>query len=29
VERYRAIEMDTAAAARKHLLALNRACSDK
>jgi molybdate transport system regulatory protein len=29
VERYRAIEMDTAVAARKHLLALNRACSDK
>ena len=29
VERYRAIEMDTAAAARKHLLALNRACNDK
>ena len=29
VERYRAIEMDTALAARKHLLALNRACSDK
>jgi molybdate transport repressor ModE-like protein len=29
VERYRAIEMDTASAARKHLLALNRACSDK
>jgi len=26
VERYRAIEMDTALAARKHLLALNRAC---
>jgi hypothetical protein len=24
IERYRAIEMDTAAAARKHLLALNR-----
>ena len=29
VERYRAIEMDTAFAARKHLLALSRACSDK
>jgi molybdate transport system regulatory protein len=29
VERYRAIEMDTAAAARKHLIALNRACNDK
>ncbi len=29
VERYRAIEMDTALAARKHLLALNRACVDK
>ena len=29
VERYRAIEMDTALAARKHLLALNRACNDK
>jgi molybdate transport system regulatory protein len=29
VERYRAIELDTALAARKHLLALNRACSDK
>jgi molybdate transport system regulatory protein len=29
VERYRAIEMDTALAARKHLLALNRACADK
>jgi molybdate transport system regulatory protein len=29
VERYRAIEIDTALAARKHLLALNRACSDK
>lgn len=26
VERYRAIELDTAAAARKHLLALHRAC---
>jgi molybdate transport system regulatory protein len=26
VERYRAIEMDTATAARKHLLALNRVC---
>ena len=29
VERYRAIEMDTAHAARKHLLALNRVCADK
>ena len=29
VERYRAIEMDTASAARKHLLALHRACSEK
>jgi molybdate transport system regulatory protein len=29
VERYRAIEMDTALAARKHLLALHRACNDK
>jgi molybdate transport system regulatory protein len=29
VERYRAIEIDTAHAARKHLLALARACSDK
>lgn len=29
VERYRAIEMDTALAARKHLLALSRACADK
>lgn len=29
VERYRAIEMDTALAARKHLLALHRACSEK
>jgi molybdate transport system regulatory protein len=29
VERYRAIEMDTALAARKHLLAMHRACSDK
>ena len=29
VELYRAIEMDTAHAARKHLLALNRACMDK
>jgi molybdate transport system regulatory protein len=26
VERYRAIELDTAIAARKHLLALHRAC---
>jgi len=29
VERYRAIEMDTALAARKHLQALHRVCSDK
>ncbi len=29
VERYRAIEMDTALAARKHLLALGRACAGK
>jgi len=29
VERYRAIEMDTALAARKHLLALHRACGEK
>ena len=29
IERYRAIEMDTAQAARKHLLALNRACAIK
>ncbi len=29
VERYRAIEMDTAAAARRHLLVLNRACTNK
>src|SRR5215469_9905460 len=29
IERYRAIEVDTALAARKHLLALHRACSDK
>ena len=29
VERYRAIEMDTALAARKHLLALHRASGDK
>ncbi len=29
VERYRAIELDTATAARKHLLALHRACSEK
>jgi molybdate transport system regulatory protein len=29
IERYRAIEMDTALAARKHLLALNRACASK
>jgi molybdate transport system regulatory protein len=29
VERYRAIETDTALAARKHLLALSRACSRK
>ena len=29
IARYRAIEMDTALAARKHLLALNRACGHK
>jgi molybdate transport system regulatory protein len=29
IERYRAIEMDTALAARKHLLAINRACGNK
>lgn len=29
VERYRAIQLDTAHAARKHLLALNRVCADK
>jgi len=29
IERYRAIELDTALAARKHLLALKRACSEK
>jgi hypothetical protein len=29
VERYRAIELDTAQAARKHLQALNRACGEK
>jgi len=29
IERYRAIETDTALAARKHLLALNRACANK
>ena len=29
VERYRAIEMDTALAARKHLLALHRVCVNK
>lgn len=29
IERYRAIELDTALAARKHLLALNRACANK
>ena len=29
IERYRAIEMDTALAARKHLLALNRVCTSK
>jgi molybdate transport system regulatory protein len=27
VERYRAIELDTASAARKHLLALHRVCA--
>jgi molybdate transport system regulatory protein len=29
IERYRAIEVDTALAARKHLQALHRACTDK
>jgi molybdate transport system regulatory protein len=29
IERYRAIEMDTAMAARKHLLVLARACANK
>jgi molybdate transport system regulatory protein len=29
IERYRAIELDTALAARKHLQALNRACASK
>lgn len=29
VERYRAIELDTALAARKHLQALNRVCGEK
>ncbi len=29
IERYRALEVDTAAAARKHLLALNRACAHR
>jgi molybdate transport system regulatory protein len=29
IARYRAIELDTALAARKHLLALNRACGHK
>src|ERR1700689_2992134 len=29
IGRYRAIEVDTATAARKHLLALNRACANK
>ena len=29
IERYRAIEVDTAFAARKHLQALHRACSEK
>jgi molybdate transport system regulatory protein len=29
ITRYRAIELDTALAARKHLLALNRACAAK
>lgn len=29
IERYRAIQMDTALAARKHLLALNRVCTSK
>jgi molybdate transport system regulatory protein len=29
IERYRAIELDTALAARKHLQALHRACTEK
>ena len=29
IERYRAIEIDTALAARKHLVALHRACGEK
>jgi molybdate transport system regulatory protein len=29
IERYRAIEMDTALAARKHLLAINRVCGGR
>jgi molybdate transport system regulatory protein len=29
IERYRAIEVDTALAARKHLQALHRVCSEK
>jgi len=29
IERYRAIEVDTALAARKHLHALHRACNPK
>jgi molybdate transport system regulatory protein len=29
VSRYRALEIDTALAARKHLLALNRVCTEK
>jgi molybdate transport system regulatory protein len=29
IERYRAIEMDTALAARKHLLAIHRACGGR
>jgi molybdate transport system regulatory protein len=29
IERYRALEMDTALAARKHLLAINRVCGSK
>jgi molybdate transport system regulatory protein len=29
VERYRAIEIDTAHAARRHLLAIHRACAEK
>jgi molybdate transport system regulatory protein len=29
IERYRAIEMDTALAARKHLLTIDRSCASK